>query len=73
MLVSTINYSSAKLYLATTQVIYLSLSHFFPFINLGNLTFEPMSDHQYKFHVQMGCGGCSRAIKKAVEALTGES
>ncbi|KAJ5470549.1 hypothetical protein N7530_007906 [Penicillium desertorum] len=31
-----------------------------------------MSDHQYKFHVQMGCGGCSRAIKKAVEALTGE-
>ncbi|KAJ5229932.1 hypothetical protein N7489_010640 [Penicillium chrysogenum] len=30
-----------------------------------------MPDHQYKFNVQMGCSGCSTAIKEAVEALTG--
>ncbi|KAJ5836461.1 Heavy metal-associated domain HMA [Penicillium robsamsonii] len=30
-----------------------------------------MSDYQYKFNVQMGYGGCSSAIKEAVEALNG--
>lgn len=31
-----------------------------------------MSDRQYKFNVQMACGGCSSAVKEAVEALSGE-
>jgi Copper chaperone len=31
-----------------------------------------MSDHQYKFNVQMGCGGCSNTIKGALENLPGK-
>ncbi|KAJ5958721.1 Heavy metal-associated domain HMA [Penicillium vulpinum] len=30
-----------------------------------------MSDRQYKFNVQMGCDGCSNAVKETVEALSG--
>ncbi|KAJ5199235.1 Heavy metal-associated domain HMA [Penicillium cf. griseofulvum] len=30
-----------------------------------------MEGHQYTFNVQMGCSGCSSAIKEAVEALSG--
>ncbi|GLA78620.1 hypothetical protein CBS63078_9192 [Aspergillus niger] len=30
-----------------------------------------MSNRQYKFNVQMACGGCSSAVKEAVEALSG--
>ncbi|KAL5360401.1 hypothetical protein BJX96DRAFT_150289 [Aspergillus floccosus] len=30
-----------------------------------------MSHHQYKFNVQMGCSGCSNAIKEALEGQSG--
>ncbi|KAJ5360261.1 Heavy metal-associated domain HMA [Penicillium concentricum] len=30
-----------------------------------------MSSHKYTLNVQMGCGGCSSAIKEAMEALNG--
>ncbi|THC95895.1 hypothetical protein EYZ11_004626 [Aspergillus tanneri] len=30
-----------------------------------------MLEHQYKFHVQMGCSGCSDAIQVALESLGG--
>ncbi|KAJ6132497.1 Heavy metal-associated domain HMA [Penicillium samsonianum] len=30
-----------------------------------------MSDRQYKFNVQMGCNGCSRAVDEAIKALNG--
>ncbi|KAJ5335826.1 hypothetical protein M433DRAFT_149504 [Acidomyces richmondensis BFW] len=30
-----------------------------------------MSDHQYEFSVQMGCGGCSNTIQGALENLPG--
>ncbi|KAJ5512684.1 hypothetical protein N7463_002236, partial [Penicillium fimorum] len=36
-----------------------------------NPAVEITSDHQYKFNVQMGCSGCSSAIKEAAEALNG--
>ena len=32
-----------------------------------------MSDRQYKFSVQMGCGGCSSTIEQAMKILSGES
>ncbi|KAJ5343454.1 hypothetical protein N7541_008005 [Penicillium brevicompactum] len=30
-----------------------------------------MSDHQYEFSVQMGCGGCSNTIRGALQSLPG--
>ncbi|KAJ5518962.1 hypothetical protein LT330_007327 [Penicillium expansum] len=30
-----------------------------------------MSDRQYKFSVQMGCGGCSSTIEQAMKILSG--
>ncbi|OQE40380.1 hypothetical protein PENCOP_c006G08348 [Penicillium coprophilum] len=34
-------------------------------------TIKTMASQQYKFNVQMGCGGCSSTIKEAVQALDG--
>ena len=31
-----------------------------------------MSPNQYKFNVQMGCGGCSSALNDALKGVNGE-
>ncbi|KAB8229269.1 Cytosolic copper metallochaperone [Aspergillus alliaceus] len=30
-----------------------------------------MSEHQYKFHITMSCGGCSGAVERVLKKLDG--